>query len=246
MGAKSGIEWTDATWNPVTGCTPISEGCKNCYAKEMAEDFQRRGVEKYRDGFDVRIHPDTLNIPRKWKKGKTIFVNAMADLFHNEVPFDFVYQVYQVMRETPQHTYQVLTKRPARMLEYYKYSGLINEPAIPNVWVGVTGENQQRADERVPVLQQLPVAIRFVSVEPQLGYVDLSKYLTGPDQIHWVISGGETGKKYRMLDLSWVRHLRDQCTASNTAFFYKQVGGRGPDRKNNDLDGRNWREFPTP
>lgn len=224
---NSKIEWTDKTWNPVTGCTKVSQGCKNCYAERMYERFHGKGSFR-----TVTCHTDRLSIPLKWKKPAMIFVNSMSDLFHPDVPFEFVRQVLATIHDTPTHTYQVLTKRPARMVEFFKWlknsSLMVN---FPNLWLGVSVENQAAADERIPLLMQVPAAVRFLSCEPLLGPVDISTYLPAPyypGRIDWVIVGGESGPGARPMHPDWARSLRDQCDWSKTAFFFKQWGTYGP------------------
>jgi len=289
MSDKSKIEWTDATWNPVTGCTKVSEGCRNCYALKFAERWRGVKGHYYENGFDITLRPDKLDQPLRWKRPRRIFVNSMSDLFHPDVPDDFIDKVFAVMALCPQHTFQILTKRPERMAKYFRLynrdekigheamylyeqfggrgdcslaAGLIhgpgkisNHPAIPehpnawplpNVWLGVSVENQRAADERIPLLLQTPAAVRFLSMEPLLGPVDLSKWkpfdcecycqddpegckprLTNgcPESaIDWIIVGGESGPGARPMHPDWVRSLRDQCFAAGVPFFMKQWG----------------------
>lgn len=250
MGEKSAIAWTDATWNPVTGCTKVSPGCKNCYAEPMAKRLKRMVPEKkYRNEFKITCHPESLNEPLKWKKPQKIFVCSMGDLFHEDVPDSFLIDVFNVMAEAKHHTFQVLTKRPERMLDFIlgtSGAGANNEP-LPNVWLGVTAENQEQADKRIPLLLQTPAAVRFVSIEPMLGGIEVingkanrwsvptqadsegrgiewtdpgEKYLP----LDWVIVGGESGPGARPMHPDWVRSLRDQCKAAGVPFFFKQWG----------------------
>jgi protein gp37 len=291
---KTGIEWADATWNPVTGCTKVSEGCRNCYAKTFTERFEGTPGHYFESGFDVTLRPEKLEQPIRWARPRKIFVNSMSDLFHPDVPDDYIDQVFAVMALAPQHTFQLLTKRPERMraylnsqdrdeaightaMQFYEEhggmgdcslpAGLIHGPGkisnysiiehptawpLPNVWIGVSVENQQAADERIPLLLQTPAVVRFLSCEPLLGPVDLNAvprpdnayfiwrgetgcltdrdepddyvYVSKRDLIHWVIVGGESGSKARPMHPWWVQELRDQCQAAAVPFFFKQWG----------------------
>jgi len=243
MGDRSRIEWTEATWNPVTGCDRISAGCDNCYALTLARRLKAMGAEKYQNdgdprtsgpGFAVTMHPSALEQPLTWHAPRTVFVNSMSDLFHAKVAVDFIAQVLDVMRRTPQHTYQVLTKRPrrARLLQ-----SQLDWP--PNMWLGVSVENMAVA-HRVDELRRIGAAVRFLSCEPLLG--DLSALSL--DGIDWVIAGGESGQNYRPVELAWVRAIRDLCTAEDVSFFFKQWGGRTPKSHGRMLDGRLWDEMP--
>ncbi len=216
------IQWTDETWNPTTGCNKVSQGCKNCYAEKMHKRLQHIAPHKYTKGFSegVETHEDELQKPLKWKKSKKIFVNSMSDLFHEDVPFDFIDRVFALMAICPQHTFQILTKRIERLLEWSKnYDG----PVFPlsNVWIGTSVEDQQTANKRIPLLLQVPAAVRFLSCEPLLEWIDLNKYLHG---IHWVIAGGESGHNARPLHPVWIRSIRYQCEHANIPFFFKQWG----------------------
>ncbi len=234
MGDKSAIEWTDASWNPVTGCTAISAGCDHCYAEALALRLQKMGQEKYRNGFAVTLHPQALGIPLHWREPRRIFVNSMSDLFHARVPADFVGQVWDVMARCPQHIFQVLTKRPERMARW-----TVDHPAPPNVWLGTSVEDG-RVTQRIDSLRECRVGTRFLSCEPLIGP------LPGLDltDIHWVIVGGESGHNYRPMADAWVRNIRDQCQGAGVAFFFKQWGGRTPKSGGRLLDGRTWDEFP--
>jgi protein gp37 len=230
----SKIEWTDKTWNPVTGCTKVSQGCKNCYAERMYERFNGHGSFK-----NVTCHQDRLTQPMKWKKPSMIFVNSMSDLFHEDVPFIFIDAVFSVMSDVDHHIYQVLTKRIERMLEFFKWKsdefGIPWQPK-PNVWLGVSVEDQDAADERIPLLLQVPAAVRFLSCEPLIGPVDFAKVPVGEagfdytmnDTIHWVICGGESGPGARPMHPDWARSLRDQCASAGVPFFFKQWGEYAP------------------
>ncbi len=242
MSAKSKIEWTDTSWNPVRGCTKISPGCKNCYAETFAERWRGVPGHPYEQGFGLRLVPEKLDEPLGWKKPRRIFVNSMSDLFQAGVPFEFVDQVFAIMAATPQHTYQILTKRADRMLQYLKemendekdmhrWQGETHAELqwpLPNVWLGVSVENQQYADERIPLLLQTPAAKRFVSYEPALGPIDLQNhpmFWGGPAKLDWVIVGGESGPGARPFHVRWAGDVVRQCKAAATACFVKQLGG---------------------
>jgi protein gp37 len=212
--ASSSIEWTELTWNPVTGCTKISPGCKFCYAEVMSRRLKAMGVDKYSEGFNIRTHPDTLNIPFSWKKPKVVFVNSMSDLFHPEVPIDFIKAVFSVMNQTPQHIYQVLTKRSERLLEL---SAELNW--TDNIWMGVSIENEDYR-HREDDLSQTPAKTKFLSIEPLIGAIKNLKL----EKIDWVIVGGESGHKARPIKKKWVDYIRLQCENSAVAFFFKQWG----------------------
>ncbi|MDE2096717.1 MAG: phage Gp37/Gp68 family protein [Patescibacteria group bacterium] len=277
MGDRSNIDWCDATWNPVTGCSHVSPGCERCYAEALS---LRRGWSKHPWGAqyaaeNVVLHPDRLDQPLHWKKPRRVFVNSMSDLFHEQVPWDFIAKVFAIMQRCPRHTFQILTKRPERMQAFVsdvdeRAGHLIradgNNWPLPNVWLGVSVEDQRRADERIPLLLQTPAAVQFVSYEPALGPVDFSKYLRccpscgqpRPDRyadscaycegghfgIDWLICGGESGPNHRPFDLDWARSARDQCQAAGVKFFFKQVGGITPKAGGRLLDGCEWNEYP--
>ena len=230
----SKIEWTDATWNPVTGCNKISPGCKHCYAERMAGRLQAMRVDKYRDGFAVAVHPDTLDIPLRWRKPRAIFVNSMSDLFHDRVSDDFIRQVFAVMEQADWHRYQALTKRPERVVA-------LND-ALPwpsQVWLGVSVESAAYV-HRIDLLRQTHAAVKFLSLEPLLGPLpDLN--LTGID---WVIVGGESGPGARPMQADWARDIRTQCLAACVPFYFKQWGGVFKKRHGRLLDGRTWDEMP--
>lgn len=234
MAQASTIEWTEATWNPVTGCTKISPGCKFCYAERMAYRLQAMGKERYRDAFKLTLQPDALDAPLRWKTPRVIFVNSMSDLFHKDVPFEYIQKCFAVMKEASQHTFQVLTKRPERVAEL---NGELTWPK--NVWMGTSIENTDYLD-RIRSLQKVSAKVRFLSVEPLLG--PISKLpLRG---IHWVIVGGESGPGARPMEAEWVRQIRDQCVAKSVPFFFKQWGGVNKKRTGRKLDGRTWDEMP--
>ena len=227
----SKIEWTEETWNPVIGCNEVSEGCRHCYAKVMARRLQGMGVSAYKDGFKVKMLPDRLPQPLKNKKPTKYFVNSMSDLFHNEVTFEFIDKVFDIIRSTPYHTYQILTKREKRLAEYFS-----TRSCPSNVWLGVTVEDKQRGVPRMDYLRNIDATIRFISAEPLLE--DLGKIdLTG---IHWVIVGGESGNQARPMSESWAINIRKQCEIANVAFFFKQWGTWGADgkKRNKALNGK--------
>ena len=239
MPRKSRIEWTDGTWNPSTGCTKVSEGCKFCYAEALCLKLQKIPIEKYRNGFKFTIHPRDLELPLRWTKPQMIFVNSMSDLFHEEMPTWFLSSVFRVMRYADHHIYQILTKRPDRMLaftqEYVKRHG----PIPDYIWMGVTVENRKMIP-RIGFLRRAPVEVRFISAEPlleSLGPLDLSG-------ISWVIVGGESGPYHRPMNPEWVREIRDQCQAQGVPFFFKQWGGLRAKSGGKELDGRTWLEYP--
>lgn len=236
MASRSSIEWTDATWNPVTGCSKVSPGCQHCYAESMAKRLQRMQPEgRYRNGFRVTLHDDVVELPLSWQKPKRIFVNSMSDLFHGNVPDEFIDRVFDVMRRAHWHTFQVLTKRPHRMMAY---SGLNDVPS--NVWMGTSIEDEWRAQDRISVIREVRADIRFISAEPLIGPIstNIAKGL------QWVIVGGESGPKARTIDPDWVRDIRDQCLSAGTPFFFKQWGGVRKQETGRVLDGRTWDEFP--
>lgn len=233
--AQTSIEWTELTWNPVTGCTKISPGCKFCYAEVMSKRLKAMGVDKYKDGFKkVRIHEDALAIPYTWKKSKVVFVNSMSDLFHKDVPLEFIQRVFQVMRDNGQHVFQVLTKRAERLAE------ISDQLVWPhNVWMGVSVEDE-RVTERIDFLHQCGARVKFLSCEPLIGPLS-NLNLTGID---WVIVGGESGNKPRPMDADWVLDIQEQCQQSNVAFFFKQWGGKNKKKAGRELNGKTYDEMP--
>jgi protein gp37 len=237
VGTKTGISWTESTWNPLTGCTQISPGCAHCYAKTLAEGMmQRIQNPRYKNKFNVTLHSDLVDLPKRWKTPRMIFVNSMSDLFHKDVPLDFIKRVFDTMNETPRHTYQMLTKRHER-LSRIANSGVVTW--TPNIWQGVSIENN-RFTLRADYLRQVPASIRFISAEPLLTALpDLN--LEG---IHWLIAGGESGPKYRPVNIEHIRQVRDLCLASGTKFYFKQFGGIRPTSGGRELDGVEWNEFP--
>jgi len=234
VGDKSGIEWTDATWNPVTGCTKVSPGCKYCYAERLAARLQAMGNLRYRNGFAVTLHPDQLTLPLRWTQPRMIFVNSMSDLFHEDIPEDFIRRVFDVMVQANWHVFQILTKRAQRLEDLAP-----RLPWPPNVWQGISIENS-RYTWRVAHLQHVPAAVRFLSVEPLLGPIPHLPL----DDIHWVIVGGESGPRHRVVDPTWVRDIRRQCKTAGVAFFFKQWGGHTSKAGGRLLDGREWHEMP--
>jgi protein gp37 len=254
---STAIEWTDETWNPVTGCDRVSPGCDHCYAETIAKRFGGP------DGFQLQLHPERLEKPLHWRKPRRVFVNSMSDLFHPDIPLDLLAQVWDVMVRTPQHTYQVLTKRPQRMaralgpngIGFYAVEAPVPFPQ-PNIWLGTSVENQRYADLRIPHLLATPAAVRFLSIEPLLGPVDLTTHFwlrenrpcpCGVDhpRIDWVIVGGESGPGSRPVESAWVRTIRDQCVEASVPFFFKQWGGTRKKQTGRELDGRTWDEFPA-
>lgn len=243
MVNKDGTVTPGKVWNPVTGCTEVSAGCAHCYARRMAKRLQAMGQPHYANGFTVTCHDDALDIPLHWRKPARIFVNSMSDLFHKDVPVEFIARVFDVMKRCPQHTFMILTKRP-ELIAGYK---------LQNIWLGVSVENQKAADDRIPLLLRVDAAIRFLSCEPLLGQLDLSRYLWDKrtvypasnlpsEKLHMVIVGGESGPHCRPMELDWARSIRDQCKAAGVPFFFKQAGGlhHGSDL----LDGVEYKEFP--
>lgn len=232
--ADSAIEWTEKTWNPTTGCTKISQGCKHCYAEIMAKRLQSMGVEKYKDGFKIALHKDVLDAPRKWKSS-VIFVNSMSDLFHENIPLDFIKQVFEVMNECTHHSFQVLTKRSDLLVEYSKHLTWTN-----NIWMGVSVEDL-KVIHRIEHLRQSDAKMKFLSLEPLLGPLP-NLNLEGID---WVIVGGESGRKARPIYKDWVLDIRDQCKEANVHFFFKQWGGTNKKAAGRLLDGKVYNEMPT-
>lgn len=235
MAQGSSIEWTEATWNPVTGCTKVSAGCKHCYAERMAKRLKAMGLPQYRNGFKLTLQPQALELPLKWRQPRRIFVNSMSDLFHKDVPLEFIRQVFDVMNRCPQHTFQILTKRPEIAAEF--------APKIewtPNIWMGTSVEDE-RALRRLVYLRKVPARVRFLSCEPLLGPLRGLR-LRG---IHWVIVGGESGPKARPMETDWVRGIRDRCVHNQVPFFFKQWGGVQKCRTGRMLDGDQWDELPV-
>lgn len=265
MAQRSKIEWTDETWNPVTGCTKLSParpGCLNCYAATFSERWRGTPGHYFEHGFDVELRPHKLTDPLRWRTPRLVFVNSLSDLFHSAIPDDYIAQVFAIMHCSPSHTFQVLTKRPARMRALLNRNDFwhdvldlasltpthtpptaVSDHRLPNVWLGVSAENQKWADLSMPVLRETPAARRFASIEPMLGPIDLRPHLPGLD---WVIVGGESGHRHRPIDIEWVRAIRDACTSTGTSFFFKQWGGRTPTSGGRELDGQTWDQMPAP
>jgi protein gp37 len=232
--SKSSIEWTEMTWNPTTGCSKISAGCKYCYAEVMSRRLLAMGIEKYKDGFQVRTHDDALHIPYTWKKSKVVFVNSMSDLFHPEVPFEFIEKVFKVMNDTPQHTYQVLTKRAERLYEVHHKLNWTK-----NIWMGVSVEDE-RVVERIDFLRETNAITKFLSCEPLIGPL----HNLNLDNINWVIVGGESGRKARPIEEEWVWDIKIQCQEQEVAFFFKQWGGVNKKKTGRELGGQTYDEMP--
>ncbi len=234
MAGVSDIEWTDLTWNPVTGCTKISQGCKHCYAERMAKRLRAMGVDRYRNGFEPTLHPDLLEEPLRWRGSKRVFVNSMSDLFHKEVPLEFIQQVFRTVAAAHSHVFQILTKRSGRLLQI---AGKLEWPT--NLWMGVSVEHMRTSD-RIDHLRQVPAATRFLSCEPLIGPLE-NLDLSG---IHWVIAGGESGPRARPMDPSWAQSLLTQCRSAEIPFFFKQWGGVRKKATGRVLNGQTYDEFP--
>ena len=235
MANKSSIEWTEATWNPSTGCDSTSPGCDNCYAERLANRLRAMGQKKYENGFQLTLHPNTLQLPLQWKDPQTIFVNSMSDLFHHDVPIRYIQRVFEVMRTASWHRFQVLTKRSGRLLAL---SDKLDWPA--NVWMGVSVESAHYRS-RIDHLRKSDARIKFLSLEPLLGPLE-NLDLSG---IHWVIVGGESGPGARPMEAAWVKSIRDQCGVSDVPFFFKQWGGVHKKHKGRILDGRTYDDMPN-
>ncbi len=235
MAGNSAIEWTGHTWNPITGCTKISAGCRNCYAERIAHRLQSMGQPRYVNGFKVTIHPDALSIPLKWKKPRLVFVNSMSDMFHEDVPFEFVLKIFKVMEQASHHIFQILTKRSEYMMEM---SPQIRWPS--NVWMGISAENSDNL-YRIDHLRQTSATVKFISFEPLLGPIYNIDY-TGVD---WVIVGGESGPKARAISPVWVESIRIQSENAGVPFFFKQWGGKNKKKAGRELNGKIWNEMPA-
>ena len=234
--ARTKIEWTESTWNPVTGCTKVSTGCKYCYAEVMARRLQAMGQKKYKNGFRLTLHPESLEEPYSWKKPRMIFVNSMSDLFHKDVPLEFIQQIFEVIRDNPHHVFQVLTKR-AEILHYYDSEGWLDWPH--NLWMGVTVENREVMD-RIDHLRETGARVKFLSCEPLLGPLENMNL----QDIDWVIVGGESGRTPRPMKKEWVLEIKEQCQKQNTAFYFKQWGGTNKKKNGRQLEGKTWDEMP--
>ena len=233
--AESSIEWTEMTWNPTTGCTKISAGCKHCYAELMAKRLQAMGVDKYKNGFEIAVHKDALNAPYSWKGSKLVFVNSMSDLFHPKIPLDFIQRVFDVMNNNPQHIFQILTKRADRLFAVHE-----ELKWTENIWMGVSIEDARVVD-RIDFLRKTNAKIKFLSCEPLIGpLVNLNL-----DKIDWVIVGGESGRNARSIKEWWVWDIRQQCQEAGVAFFFKQWGGTNKKKAGRELGGRTYNEMPV-
>lgn len=235
MADNSHIEWTDATWNPVTGCTKVSAGCRNCYAAKLAIRLRAMGTARYRNGFEVTLHPDALDLPKTWRGSKRVFVNSMSDLFHEEIPLSYIRKVFSVMKACPQHTFQVLTKRSERLM---KVASKLEWPA--NVWMGVSVEDN-RVLSRIDHLRKVPAAVRFLSCEPLIGSLaDMNL-----ERIDWVIVGGESGPGARLMEEEWVKEIFRICRSAKVPFFFKQWGGVRKAKTGRELNGRTYDAMPV-
>lgn len=232
--AQSSIEWTEMTWNPTTGCSKVSAGCKFCYAEVMSHRLQAMGIEKYKDGFAVRIHPDALGIPYTWKTSKIVFVNSMSDLFHEDIPLEFIKQVFDVMNDNPQHVFQILTKRAERLRELHAELKWTH-----NIWMGVSVEND-KVKYRIDLLRKTRAKVKFLSCEPLIGPL----YHMNLKKIDWVIVGGESGHRPRPMETDWVLDIQEQCKKADIAFFFKQWGGRNKKKNGRLLNGKTYDEMP--
>jgi len=232
--AQSSIEWTEMTWNPTTGCSKISAGCKFCYAEIMSRRLQGMGIEKYKDGFAVRIHSDALRIPYTWKTSKIVFVNSMSDLFHENIPLEFIQRVFDVMNDNPQHVFQILTKRAERLLKLHSELKWTH-----NIWMGVSVEND-KVKHRIDLLGRTKAKVKFLSCEPLIGPL----YDMNLKKIDWVIVGGESGHRPRPMETDWVLDIQGQCKKADVAFFFKQWGGRNKKKNGRLLNGQTYDEMP--
>lgn len=232
--AQSSIEWTEMTWNPTTGCDKISAGCKFCYAEIMSKRLQSMGLEKYKDNFEVRIHEDALDTPYTWKSSKVVFVNSMSDLFHKDIPLEFIKKVFKVMNNNPQHVFQVLTKRAERLFELHTELKWTH-----NIWMGVSVEND-KVRNRIDFLRNTNAKVKFLSLEPLIGPL----YNLDLTNIDWVIVGGESGHRPRPMDADWVIDIQEQCKNNDVAFFFKQWGGKNKKVAGRLLNGRTYDEMP--
>ena len=233
--AQSNIEWTEMTWNPSTGCTKISAGCKYCYAEVMAKRLQAMGIDKYKDGFKIAAHDNALHVPYSWKGSKLVFVNSMSDLFHPEIPLEFIKKVFEVMNDNPRHTFQVLTKRADRLYEIHEKLNWTK-----NIWMGVSVEDI-RVMDRIDFFRETNAKVKFLSCEPLIGpLMNLNL-----DKIDWVIVGGESGRKARPIKEWWIWDIRQQCQEAGVAFFFKQWGGANKKKTGRELGGRTYNEMPV-
>jgi protein gp37 len=236
MSQLTKIEWTHSSWNPVTGCSKVSSGCKFCYAERMAKRLQAAGQYRYRNGFKVTLQEDIVDLPLRWRKPRLVFAGSMTDLFHEDIPFDYLLRIFETMRKAHWHVFQVLTKRENRLLELYK-----RLPWPENVWMGVTVESANELN-RINILRKVPAAIRFISMEPLLGPIPVFP----TDTIDWVIVGGESGPKARPMERRWALEIRNRCISNGIPFFFKQWGGVNKKKSGRLLDGKYWDECPIP
>ena len=234
MALSSSIEWTQSTWNPLTGCTRVSPGCANCYAERMALRLRAMGNANYTNGFSISLHENVLELPLRWKKPQTIFVNSMSDLFHEDVPEQFIFRVFDVMRRADWHCFQILTKRSRRLMDLSPQL-----PWMPNIWMGVSVEDRDHTF-RIDHLRRTGANVKFLSLEPLLGSVSSLRL----EAIDWVIVGGESGPRSRPMEQSWVIDIRNQCQETEVPFFFKQWGGTNRKRTGRELEGRTWDEMP--
>jgi len=235
MAARSTIEWTESTWNPLTGCTKVSPGCANCYAERLSKRLKAMGNRNYSNGFNITMHEDMLELPFKWRKPQNIFVNSMSDLFHEKVPDEYIFEVFDVMRRATWHHFQILTKRSERLMDISP-----KLPWMPHIWMGVSVENQDYT-YRINHLRRTGAKIKFLSLEPLIGIVSALQL----NDIDWVIVGGESGPKSRPIKDSWVIDIRNQCLENGVPFFFKQWGGVNRQKTGRELEGRMWDEMPS-
>lgn len=235
MAINSSIEWTESTWNPVTGCTKISDGCKHCYAERMAKRLKAMRQPNYKNGFNVTLHPQSIELPLSWKSPQSIFVNSMSDLFHKDIPIDFIKEVFLVMNNAHWHKFQILTKRAERLLEF---NNILNWTS--NIWMGVSVENDE-CTYRIDLLRKSQAKVKFISFEPLLGPISNCNY----QEISWVIVGGESGPGARPVQEKWVVEIRDNCVKNNVPFFFKQWGGVNKKKAGRMLEGRTWDSMPV-
>ena len=235
MAINSKIEWTESSWNPVTGCIKISAGCKNCYAMRLAKRLKAMGNPRYENGFDITLHDDLIDLPLKWRKPKKVFVNSMSDLFYEDIPIDFILRVFDTMNKAYWHNFQILTKRSERLLQVASELNWTK-----NIWMGVTVEDSD-VISRIDDLKEVPAALRFLSIEPLIGSISKLNL----KNIDWVIVGGESGPGARPMDIEWVRYIRDECIEQGVPFFFKQWGGVLKHRTGRLLDGKTWDQYPN-
>jgi protein gp37 len=234
MAQPTKIEWTHSSWNPVTGCSKVSAGCKYCYAERMAKRLQAAGLHRYRNGFKVTLQEDIVDLPMRWRKPRLVFAGSMTDLFHEDIPFDYLLRIFETMQKADWHIFQILTKREDRLAELYKHL-----PWPENVWMGVTVESSKEVG-RMNILRKVPAAVRFVSMEPLLGSIPVFP----TDGINWIIVGGESGPNARPIEYRWIVEIRNRCLKNNIPFFFKQWGGINKKKSGSLLDGKYYHEYP--